>query len=882
MKKSDLTGSIGSIDAKKLNEQPVANIGQSLQGKVAGLQVVDAGKPGDNVSIKIRGLGSINNCDPLVVIDGIPTDLGLNNLNMADVERVDVLKDASATAIYGSRGANGVIMITTKKGKDGIGHLSLNVNFSFQNATKRPSLLNASQYAELNNEMMANAGYDQNPLWTAPSSLGNGTNWNDQVFRTGYLENYTLSYSGGSDKAHYYVSGGFLNQTGTVRSVSYRRYTFEANSDAQVLKWLKFSNSLALSADVKKQGSYDLGSTYRALPIFPVKDENGEWSGPNGNSLWYGSTRNPVGPTEMDQNKTNGYNLLGSITGEISFSKDLKFKSTLGIDAKFWYMDNYTPAYAWKPIPVEQSSRYKSNNKSFTYLWDNYFLYDHTFAEKHHVSLMAGTSAQWNDFDYLNAQKNLFAFENVHEMDNGQKMYAIGGNETEWALFSYMARANYDYRNRYLITATIRKDGSSRFGRNHRWGTFPSVSMAWRLTEEPWYKQNELLNDLKIRMGYGITGSQASVSNYSYMPTYNTSVYPFGTDGNEQTALISTTLANPNIHWEQVAQKNIGFDATMFHSRINLSFDAYIKKTSDMLVKASIPITSGFEDTSTTYTNAGKVTNKGIEITLHTQNLKGVLGWETLLSYTYNKNKINDLNSSTPYYINQVNNSYVTMLAKGYPINVFYGYVTDGIFQNQKEVHDHASQIGAEPGDIRFKDLNHDGVINDEDRTVIGNPNPSHLFSINNSLNWRGFELSIYLQGVAGNKIFNANKIDLTGMSAAYNQLTEVLSRWNGEGTSNVIPRAVYSDPNGNNRISDRFVESGSYLRLKTISLSYNFPLQWVKILSVESARLTLSCENVATITGYSGFDPEVGINGIDLSSYPVSRTFNIGFNVNF
>ncbi|MDY0153474.1 MAG: TonB-dependent receptor [Prevotella sp.] len=882
MKKSDLTGSIGSIDAKKLNEQPVANIGQSLQGKVAGLQVVDAGKPGDNVSIKIRGLGSINNCDPLVVIDGIPTDLGLNNLNMADVERVDVLKDASATAIYGSRGANGVIMITTKKGKDGIGHLSLNVNFSFQNATKKPSLLNASQYAELNNEMMANAGYDQNPLWTAPSSLGNGTNWNDQVFRTGYLENYTLSYSGGSDKAHYYVSGGFLNQTGTVKSVSYRRYTFEANSDAQVLKWLKFSNSLALSADIKKQGNYDLGSTYRALPIFPVKDENGEWSGPNGNSLWYGSTRNPVGPTEMDQNKTNGYNLLGSITGEISFSKDLKFKSTLGIDAKFWYMDNYTPAYAWKPIPVEQSSRYKSNNKSFTYLWDNYFLYDHTFAEKHHVSLMAGTSAQWNDFDYLNAQKNLFAFENVHEMDNGQKMYAIGGNETEWALFSYMARANYDYRNRYLITATIRKDGSSRFGRNHRWGTFPSVSMAWRLTEEPWYKQNELLNDLKIRMGYGITGSQASVSNYSYMPTYNTSVYPFGTDGNEQTALISTTLANPNIHWEQVAQKNIGFDATMFHSRINLSFDAYIKKTSDMLVKASIPITSGFEDTSTTYTNAGKVTNKGIEITLHTQNLKGILGWETLLSYTYNKNKINDLNSSTPYYINQVNNSYVTMLAKGYPINVFYGYVTDGIFQNQKEVNDHASQIGAEPGDIRFKDLNHDGVINDEDRTVIGNPNPSHLFSINNSMTWRGFELSIYLQGVAGNKIFNANKIDLTGMSAAYNQLTDVLSRWNGEGTSNVIPRAVYSDPNGNNRISDRFVESGSYLRLKTISLSYNFPLQWVKIFSVESARLTLSCENVATITGYSGFDPEVGINGIDLSSYPVSRTFNIGFNVNF
>jgi TonB-linked SusC/RagA family outer membrane protein len=662
----------------------------------------------------------------------------------------------------------------------------------------------------------------------------------------------------------------------------YRRYTFQFNGDAQVLKWLKFTHNLTLSADVKKQGSYDLGSTYRALPVFSLKDADGNWSGPEGNALWYGSTRNPVGPTETDQDKTNGYNLLGNITGEVSLLKGLKFKSTLGLDAKFWYIDNWTPAYDWKPTPVEESSRYKSDNKSFTYLWDNYFLYDHTFAEKHHLSLMAGTSAQWNDDDYLNAQKNVFAFENVHEMDNGEKMYSIGGNETQWALFSYMARANYDYCNRYLVTATIRKDGSSRFGRNHRWGTFPSLSLAWRLTEEPWYKQNEFLNDLKIRMGYGVTGSQASVSNYSYMATWNTSVYPLGTSENEQTALISTTLANPNIHWEQVAQTNIGFDATLFHSRVNLTFDAYIKKTSDMLVKASIPITSGFEDTSTTYTNAGKVTNKGVELTLHTINLKGILGWETSLSYTYNRNKINDLNSATPYYVNQINNSYVTMLAKGYPINVFYGYVTDGIFQNEKEVQDHAYQAGAEPGDIRFKDLNHDGVINDEDRTVIGNPNPSHLFSMSNILTWKGFELNIYLQGVAGNKIFNANKIDLTGMSAAYNQLTDVLSRWHGEGTSNVMPRAVYGDPNGNNRVSDRFVENGSYLRLKTISLSYDLPSLWLRTLSIESARMTLSCENVATITGYSGFDPEVGINGIDLSNYPVSRTFNIGLNINF
>jgi len=882
MRKSDLTGAVGSLGAKDMQDSPVSNIGQAIQGKIAGLQVVDAGKPGDNVIIKVRGMGSINNCDPLVVIDGVPTDLGLNNLNMADVERLDVLKDASATAIYGSRGANGVVMITTKKGKDGKGKLSLAANFAIQNATKTPKLLNASEYAALNNDMMANAGYTMNPEWASPSSLGKGTDWVDELLRTGYMQNYTLSYSGGNDKAHYYVSGGLLDQSGIVKSVSYRRFTFQENSDAQVLSWLKFSNNITVSADKKEQGSYDLGNTYKALPIYSVKDSNGDWTGPEGNSLWYGSTKNPIGPTETDKQKTNGYNFLGNLTAEITFTKWLKFRSTFGIDAKFWFADNYTPKYAWKPIATEESSRYKSDNKSFTYLWDNYFLFDYTFAKKHRVGLMAGTSAQWNKFDYLNAQKNIFAFENVHEMDNGQEMYAIGGNETEWALFSYMARATYDYDNKYLLTATLRRDGSSRFGRSKRWGMFPSVSVAWRISEESWFKKTNALSDLKIRIGYGVTGSQASVSNYGYLPSYATSVYPLGFWGKEQPALVSSSLANPNIHWEEVAQANIGFDAVLFNSRAILSVDAYIKNTNDMLVKASIPITSGFEDTSTTYTNAGKVRNTGVEVTLHTVNIKGELGWESDLSYTYNKNKIKDLNSDVPYYINQVNNSYVTMLQKDYPINVFYGYVTDGVFQNQTEVDVHSIQPGAEPGDIRFRDLNNDGVINDDDRTVIGNPNPTHMFSLGNNLTYKGFELNIYLQGVAGNKIFNANKIDLTGMSAAYNQTTDVLSRWHGEGTSNYMPRAVFGDPNQNNRISDRFVENGSYLRLKTISLSYNFPKEWLKVLTIENARLTLSCENVATITSYSGFDPEVGINGIDLSTYPISRTFNIGLNFNF
>jgi TonB-linked SusC/RagA family outer membrane protein len=882
MKKRDLTGAIGSLAAKDMENTPVANIGQAIQGKIAGLQVIDSGTPGDNVSIKVRGLGSINNCDPLVVIDGVPTDLGINAINTADVERLDVLKDASATAIYGSRGANGVIMITTKKGKEGKGRLSFAANLSVQNATKTPELLNASQYAALSNDMMVNSGNAANPEWVDPTTLGAGTNWVDEMFRTGYLQNYTVSYQGGTETSHYYVSGGFLDQSGIVRSVNYRRFTFQENSDAQVLKWLKMSNNITFSADKKEHGSYSISDTYHALPVFTVKDETGDWSGPTGNSLWYGTVRNPVGPTTTDKSITNGYNMLGNITAEVSFTKWLKFKSTFGADIKIWFNDEYYPKYDWKPIATEESGRYQASNKSFTYLWDNYFIFDHTFAGKHHVGVMAGSSAQWNDYSYLNAKKTVFEFESVHEMDNGQKMYSIGGNETEWALLSYMARANYEYDNKYLLTATIRRDGSSRFVGDKRWGTFPSVSGAWRISEETWFPKNEYVSDLKLRVGYGATGSQASVGNYSYLASYVPHVYSFGYDGKEQASLISETLSNSNIHWEKVAQTNIGFDASLLNSRAFVSFDYYIKNTSDMLVKASIPITSGFSSNSTTYTNAGKVRNTGFEISLNTINLKGELGWETGIVYTFNKNKIKSLNSDVPYYINQINNSYVTMLANNYPINVFYGYVTDGIFQNEQEVENHAIQGGAEAGDIRFKDLNNDGVINDEDRTVLGNPNPTHMFSMTNTLTYKGFEFSFYLQGVAGNKIFNANKIDLTGMAAAYNQMTDVLDRWQGEGTSNTMPRAVYGDPNGNNRVSDRFVEKGDYLRLKNVSLSYNFPKQWLNVLTIEAAKLTVSCENVVTLTSYSGFDPEVGFNGIDLSNYPISRTFNVGINFNF
>ncbi len=884
MKKSDLTGAVGSIGGKDIKDVPVNNVGQALQGKIAGVNIVGGEKPGDNVTIKVRGLGSINNSDPLVVIDGVPTDLGLNAINPQDIERLDVLKDASATAIYGSRGANGVVMITTRKGVAGTSRLSVSANVAFSNVSKKMSLLDAAGYASLSNDMLSEAGHNTNPAWADPSSLTASTNWVDELLRTGVMQNYNVSYSGGNDKAHYYFSAGFLNQSGVVDHVNYRRFTFQANNDVKLKSWLKLSNNLLFSADIKKQGSYSMWDAMRALPTFPVKDENGEWSGPDGNSEWYGSVRNPVGSNDMYRSSTNGYNFLANIAADITLVPEwLQFRSLFGFDGKFWFDDSFSPKYNWKPTPVEESTQYNSSNRNFTYLWDNYFTFDHKFG-KNSLNVMAGMSAQWNHAYWMNGQMNGFLFDTVHQLTNGEKIYNLDGSQSEWALLSYMARANYDFDNRYFLTATVRRDGSSRFGPSNRWGTFPSMSAAWKISSESFFPQDIALNDLKLRLGWGKTGSQASVGNYDYIQTLVTLLYPFGTtlDNAEQSALYSQVLANSGIHWEEIEQFNAGVDLSFFNSRINVSLDGYIKNTKQMLVKAAFPITTGFEDTFDTYTNAGKVRNIGWELSASSVNLTGELGWETDLNVTYNKNKIIDLNSDTPLWRNQFGGAYATMLAADYPINVFYGYVTDGIFQNMDEVKAHAVQPEAEAGDIRFRDLNNDGIINENDRTVIGNPNPTWLFSMNNRLTYKGFELSIYLQGVADNKIYNQTRSVMESMSAAYNQAASTANRWYGEGTSNSMPRAVWADPNGNNRISDRWVENGSYLRLKNVTLAYNFPDKWLKRINFENARILVSCENVATITGYKGLDPEVGIDGIDYSSFPPSRVFNIGLSVNF
>lgn len=879
-KKSDLTGSVSSVSSKDLKNAAVANVGEALQGRASGVQIINSGAPGSNVSIKIRGLGTINDSNPLLVIDGVPTDLALNALNMDDVQSVDVLKDASATAIYGSRGANGVIIITTKKGKAGKATLSFKANYGIQKATSVPELLNAAEYAALSNDMMENARMDKNPAWVDPSSLGKGTDWMNELLQNGHLQDYALSYSGGGENNTYYVSAGILEQSGIVRNTDYRRYTFQFNNDAKVFSWLKFANNLTFSHDVKKNGSYNVRNTMAALPTQSVKNDDGSWSGPDGQAYWVGDIRNPIGTTELNKSTTKGYNLLGNISAEIFLFKGFSFKTTGGLDAKFWFNDSFTPAYAWKPIAVETSYKYESSNRSFTYLWDNFFNYNNTFG-KHSVNAIAGMSAQHNQYRFLSGAKDTFLRPENNQIDNGMEVNSLNGNTSEWALLSYIVRANYTFDNKYMLTATVRRDGSSRFGKENRWGTFPSFSGAWRISEESWFNKTTWLSDLKLRAGFGITGNQ-NIGNYGFASVYNLGVYSF--NGNMVNTLVPHKMPNPNIRWEEVKQTNIGVDVSLLNQRIYVSLDAYLKNTNDMLVPMSVPISSGYSDQDVPDVNAGKVQNKGLELSINTQNFTGAFEWNTSFNISFNKNKIKDLNSDTPMFHNSIAGAGVTIQAVGHPINSFYGYVTDGIFQNQEEVDNHAVQSEGKtaPGDIRFKDLNNDGVIDDKDRTYIGNPTPDVMFALTNNFSYRNFDLEIFFQGVAGNEIYNANRIWQEGMSVPQNQLKDVIYRWNGEGSTNLIPRAVYGDPNKNTRHSDRFIENGSYLRLKNLTLGYTLPAKISRKVFMENFRVYFTAQNLFTISKYSGFDPEVGVNGIDLSNYPLTRSFSFGLNVKF
>ena len=884
-KAKDLTGSVSVINLNKTGNQPVADIGQAIQGRASGVTVINSGEPGSNVTFRIRGTGTIQNNNPLIVVDGMPLNGGLNQINMSDVESINILKDASSTAIYGSRGANGVVMITTKRGAKG-GILNFDTFTGIQSVSNMIKVLDASQYAQLNNEMLANGGLTPNPEFANPSSLGAGTNWLAALFNPSILSSYSLSYGDRSEKSNLYVSTSYFNQKGVVLNTNYDRYIVQINGDTKLKSFLKVGNSVKLQHDIKKNGSYDIKGTILSLPTRPIYDTNGNWAGPGSNPLLYGDIDNPIGKATIVENSTKGYNIQGNIYAEAEIIKDLKFKSLGGIETNIWYNRTWSPKYSWGVKSQENSYLFEGSNRSITLLWDNTLTYDKTIG-KHHINAVVGSSAQNNKYNYLSASVQKFASDNTQQIDNGILQPVQHGNASEWAIMSYLGRVNYNFANKYYVPATIRRDGSSRFGMDNRWGWFPSAALAWRISNENFLKNSNVINNLKLRLGYGITGNQ-EIGNYSFSSSYNTYLYNF--NNSYVSAVLPTVLPNPNVKWEGQEQYNAGFDLDLFNNRISLIVDGYVKNTNDMLVPMSVPVTSGYSDVYVPSINAGKIQNKGFEVTLSTKNIiKNDFKWSSDAVFSYNKNNVENINSDTPIITASGGfNSAIGLIQAGYPVNVFYGYITDGIFQNQAEVDRHAVQMpgsnsatSTSPGDIRFKDLNNDGVINDKDRTVIGNPNPKFTFSLNNTFNYKNFDLTIFLQGSYGNDIFNANRMYTEAMSIIQNQSTAVLGRWTGEGTSNNIPRAIYGDPNQNSRVSDRYIEDGSYLKIKNINLSYTLP-KAVFGQNFNSVKIFVSAQNLVTWTKYSGFDPEVPVNGIDNGTYPITRTVSLGLNIGF
>ncbi len=887
-KVKDLTGSVSVINLNKAENQPVADIGQAIQGRASGVTVVNSGEPGSNVTFRIRGTGTIANNNPLIVVDGMPLNGGLNQINMNDVESINILKDASSTAIYGSRGANGVVMISTKRGSKG-GILNFDTFTGMQSVTNMTTVLNAAQYAKFNNELLSNADMATNPEFKNPDALGVGTDWIKALFKPAFMQSYSLSYGDRSEKSNLYVSASYFNQKGVVLNTDYDRYIFQLNGDTKIKPFLKIGNSVKLQHDIKKSGSYDIKGTISSLPTRAIYDENGGWAGPGANAMLYGAIDNPIGKASIVENSTKGYNIQGNIYAEVDLLDGLKFKSLGGVEANLWYERTWSPKFTWGITSQKNSYLREKSNRSITLLWDNTLTYDKTFGEDHHVNAVVGSSAQTNQYNYLEASVQKFPSESTQQIDNGILQPVQHGNMSEWALMSYLGRVNYNYANKYYITATIRRDGSSRFGRDNRWGWFPSAALAWRISNENFMKDSKTINNLKLRAGYGITGNQ-EIGNYSFSSSYNTYLYNF--NNTFVSAVLPTVLPNPNVKWEGQEMINAGFDLDMFNNRISLVVDGYIKNTKEMLVPMSVPVTSGYSDVYVPSINAGRIQNKGIEATLSTRNfVKENFKWSTDLVFSYNKNNVEDINTKTflPGAGDGTNlNRMFGIITANYPVNVFYGYVTDGIFQNQAEVNAHAVQYAGSnpatstaPGDIRFKDLNNDGVIDDKDRTIIGNPNPKFTFSLNNTFTYKNWDLTVFLQGSYGNDIYNVNRMYTESMSIIANQSTAVLDRWTGEGTSNSMPRAIFGDPNQNTRVSDRFVEDGSYIKLKNINLSYTLP-KGVFGQNFNSVKIFTSAQNLVTWTKYSGFDPEVPVNGIDNGTYPVTRTVSFGLNVAF
>ena len=943
MRKVDLTGAVTQVDNKAIEKSVTTSIDQVLQGRAAGVQIqANTGTPGGSSTIRIRGTNSLNaTSQPIFVIDGViidsdGSDNGNTNplaaINPSDIVSMDILKDASATAIYGSRASNGVIMITTKRGKSGEAIITYDGYVGWQQMPKKLDVMNLRQYAEHHNDIADAQIRTHSGTFLRSELLGSGTDWQDELFHTAFMTNHSLSMTGGNDKTTYAVSAGYLNQDGIGLNTGFKRQTLRGNLDTQLKSWLKGGVSFSLSDSRQEmEKNWDIIMTaLRSQPSVAVRNPEGGYDGPD--DQWMPD--NAVALAEIKTNFAKRFNFRVNAYLEAQILKELTFKTELSADYNLNKTKTYQPDYTFgvRVSSQRDGAWYKNDSKYWS--WRNILTYNGTIAEKHHLNVMLGQEMSHNYWENMSTTNQGYLSNSVIDLRAGERTgnnVSIDGYQNNTSLFSFFGRALYNFDDRYLITATLRRDGSSKFADGHRWGWFPSAAFAWRVSQENFLKDNRTISNLKLRLGWGTTGNQ-NVQDWAYMAMLANYTTTWGV------GVLNANNANPELKWETTYSTNIGLDLSLFNSRIDVVFDWYYKKTNDLLLMLSLPAFLGsgagqeaYGTASNPWGNIGSLRNTGFEVTVNTVNIESKdFTWRSNIVFSLNRNKVLSLDSETGTLPEQMQigseTATVTNTVVGQPIAQFWGYKVIGRFDKPEDFYykdangnvkpvalPEGASIATSPtaggvfiGDYIYEDLDGNGVIDNNDQTFIGNPEPKFTWGFGNTFSYKNFDLSLQFSGSYGNKIMNYGRrfLDITGSTS--NQLTTVLdyarlAKIDPDGPEDyrnyyvtnpgtIMPRlSTESGVNKNNRVSDAYVEDGSYIRLQNVSLAYTFPRQWLKNTFLTNVKLYCNIQNLFTITKYDGFDPEVGSmqgnalrNGVDYSRYPSPRIYTVGVNVQF
>ena len=908
-KKSSLTGAIAPVNMDDMEKRRVATVSQALQGQVAGVQITQStGAPGDDISMLIRGEGTIGNNSPLYIIDGVPSRT-MTFLNPSDISSITVLKDASAAAVYGSRASGGVVVITTKEGEVGKGHLELNYYYGIQKVANLPRMLNTQQYMDVQEIAWNNAGYEGSNPYTIDKKRTDlaDTDWLDELFTLGQTHNIQATMSGGSKGVNYLLSAGYISQDGIVvyDNDRYRRFSLRSNINAKYYDRLNIGANVQLTYSIQDKlnskgdapgiirhamlrpsvlsvykdvndPTYKANDPFTDLPFYKNNDRNGGWE-----SSKYEWTSNPIALAYYTDDKRSQYTTFGNVFAEYEFLQDhsLKFKTNLGIDLNLYHNKAFNQNFGdddGSGSDVDKglgrqnrpSNLDESRGESFTLTWNNTLSYAKQF-ERHNINAVAGTEFISNYESSIGASRQRYDYTNdtFRYLDFGGTESDIwnSGSGSEWALMSVFASATYVYDNRYMITGNFRADASSRFASNHAWGFFPSVSAGWKMSEEKFLKNISWLSDLKLRGSWGQLGNQ-EIDNYTFMTLLKK-------DGDKY---VISRYGNPDLKWETSEQWNVGVDLGILRNKLYLSADYFMKTTSDILLPISLPSYVG--SVSPTIVNAGTVRNKGFELSLTYRDKVGDFNYSINGNIATLDNKVLKLHPNLPNIDGKV-----TRTTVGQPLNAYYGFVMEGIYQNEAEINEQlyaTDNPTVQPGDIRFKDLDNNGKIDDNDRDFLGSPIPRFTYGFTLNGEYKGFNFSMLFHGVQDVQHFNLKKI-LNYDTRPFNHTTEMLGYWHGEGTSNSIPRPSFTD-NGGSRISSIFVEDASFFRLKNVELGYSFAKLLKKINSpISDLKIYVSAENLFTVTSYSGLDPE-STDLIDYGTYPQARSFLFGVNVKF